>query len=1204
MQQTTKQGWATAAQGFPDQHHMLDWMTLCGETGKAHAWVTQLLATNGAGTEFIPDAIMEKALWDIYFAQRQALRLRGEQLLHFGYPYFLGGREDQAPRAMALFRWPLVLDPPRSNRQSWQLSTAGNATPIINSDWLAWAQALQPEVAWEETLRACFAEPGQAGRRLSELALLIAETPQWETVSTNPAISSFPTTTDLHARAGGGALVWAATLGLWSTVAAVTTEQLHWRVPLSPITAAPPVVGLDLLDPSQHTALQMAHHNRYLLVKGGGGTGKTHLLTHLLGQALLQQRSVLVVARHLGSLQRVQDQLDTFGLAHLCFTARGAAVEAPLLRGLLTAYDRKPPRYPEVDQASWRNEIARMDRLRQRLDEYYRASRRPVFGDHSWSDVLGHYLYAARHESKAMLASQLSSQAFAFRPREYQQVITAIRQTKPLFDRLSTLQHPLEDLNAAIFIHQERDESRAFIRQTADKLLALARPLHQRYVRRQSQYADELATHFDRQYRDLLNAWQKLRELWASSSEEVGEELLRSGDGTLKLYSLFSGRFRKAIQRREELIEGYRELRVKHEGRQLFSFEWLPEKSSGQLDQINDNLRQYRAGLEEWRGGLSENLQEELIRLNFKTAHPELSVSATIEPLEQELEQFIDEVNAVGLYQLPVRSKTLTLAKQQKNLEEIIERLERTIGGLQDFDDFYAWQRNWFSLPELSRKALTAILRVRPKDWESAFGSWYFNECLVQHYQPLATLASGSRRQYAEGYALASAQLPVVIRKAWESRRDAAARELRAESKTWPEQATPDFLASLFKRWAASVAQFLPIWLVTPAIAADLVDYFDQVLVIDAHALGVEESAWMHRAQQLLLFANHRQMTDAATLVRQCLRGDIPVATLRESHRPPLLPRLLSDELAVSFAQVEGRYDASAETNEVEAQAILRWLNQVEKMPNRTYPRVGVLVATAAQRNLVLQYFHTIKSKKQPGAELIQQLERNGLQVLVFQEAIGLKFDLVLMATVLGAVDAEGRLPGGIPAWLDPPELEAAFSSVQQALHVITSLPADELTAWLDWEDQPGARLLAGFLLAAEAQAERRFAMVQKLLVEYPDFSLPNQESPESLPREVAYRLGALLPGWRWEWKAPRPGNLPLLHFYSPQEKCVLLLVDDFIAQAPYTHYSWEWNHRQSLKNQGYRLLSIQSEAWWKTPAQEAVRLANAMQGGFAQEEE
>ncbi|MCB0635817.1 MAG: hypothetical protein KDC54_04340, partial [Lewinella sp.] len=609
MQQNQEQGWASPSWGLPDQTNVLDWVTLCGEAALAHQWVEQLLTNGHATSVFDSEHRYSPVLWNMYFAQRQAMRLRGEQVLYFAYPHFLSWQEDEGLQVMPLFRWPVNLEPPRANRQTWEVSIATGAAPRLNPNWLASAAQQYPDTDWETALRQCFTVPEQASARLSELVLSMAEQTQWETATINPAITVFPSAQVMTGQARGGALVWAASLGLWSTEAGLDAGGQHWRVPVSPEQLNPPNAGLDLLDPWQQTALQMAHHNRYLLVKGASGSGKTHLLRHLIGQQLLQKRSVLVVARHLGSLHRVQQQLETFDLAHLSFVAHGAAVEAPLLSGLLAAYDRKPPRYPDYDGNAWRAYVGRMDRTRSRLDEYFRASRRPVFGQYAWSDVLGYYLSAARQESKALLGTQLTTQSFAFRPREYQQIVEAIRQTKPLFDRLASLQHPLQDLNAAIFIHQDRDESYTFIQETTEKLLAQARPLHQRYVRRQSQYADEWTAHSEQQYRNLLNHWQSIDELLATSTEEVGEELLRSSDSTLKLYAVFSGRFRQAIDRRAGLETAYRQLREAHQGGEIFEFQWLEDKQIRRLDSLRDNLRRYRAALDEWRAGLPDRLQ-------------------------------------------------------------------------------------------------------------------------------------------------------------------------------------------------------------------------------------------------------------------------------------------------------------------------------------------------------------------------------------------------------------------------------------------------------------------------------------------------------------------------------------------------------------------------------------------------------------------
>ena len=1191
--------------GTDREKSFIDWMSLLEDQEVAYQWIKSLITTGSAECLIRPNAQQGATLWHFFNEQRSARRLEGHHVLYFTYPYLLVD-EEEGPCAHALLRWPCLLEPPVNTRPQWRLLVDVNHRPSFNRR-LFERLTTDLDGNWEELLQTILTPAADNMEDISTFVQELLKATTIQAASVHPALASLPSPELFPKDGAASELWWAAQLGLDSENWEFTpTVRNYWKVPLPFEESAIGDLVLARLSPCQYNFFRQVYGQRYSLLASEQLHNFSDTRLELIKLALWQGKSCLIVGRKKAELENTYKQLlKSPQLKHFAFLWQDEYTDLPVLAGKLRTYERDRATFSVYDPLQWRMMLNRSNRFQRQYDSWFTASRQIVFGEKAWSDLLGYYLHFSRIEGKELLASQLQSKHYQFTPAEYRDIIRALEVTAPLHEDLNTLHHPLSNLSAAIFVHQDIEESKDFIFGTSEKLLVVARRLHQRYVRLQSQYADQLASLHETQYLNLRSALVEVEELWEDGQSSFGTDTLRSGSRTLRLYGRFSDKFQKALTQKERILAAYAELQEKHDEARAFEFGWPSDKPAQLLAHMREVLRDYRRSLEDWRGGISNQIQEDMLRLNHKTARTGLDAGANIEGLEQELEVFMDEVNASGLYQLPLQSKTLTLARQQKNLEEIIDQLEQTQEGLSDYDAFYAWQRNWFSLSELSRKTIQAILRSRPRDWEAAFSSWYFYECLQREYDPFPSITDSASAQHMQEVEQLRAQLPGVIAKDWEGRQKQALADLKPLLKAWP-----DSVQALISQSGGALAKLFPITYASPEIAAILADHYDLVIADRAEGLSLSDSAEVLNKAHQLAFITPRdpEQLEPDHLLRHLQHGDIP-----QTHCPfvpgdSLIEFWTSRNIPVAFHQVDGRYSATDGVNEVEIQEVVKWLNSVQQQDGMRYPRLGILCWTKAQRDATQLMLYRIKKERNPGTELILQLERNGLTILSVEEAGGQHFDELIVSLGIGPVDHKGHLPKELQH-LNSSAGAMLLTKLEECLmgakkvHFLNSMPVDEIEGRLTWIDRPGERYLAMLTAAAQAMAAQSYTQLQDLLEQWP---IPERsEKPDdSLAIELSYRLGQLLPEWSWTFQVPQGIADEVLVARSPEGQKVVFLVDGFIARGRYTTLEWEDWQRDRLRIAGYKILSFSSETLWKQPAKTCHRLAAQLVGLTTNQEE
>ena len=161
------------------------------------------------------------------------------------------------------------------------------------------------------------------------------------------------------------------------------------------------------------------------------------------------------------------------------------------------------------------------------------------FGPYDWAETVGLYLESSRKVGKELLNMQLYTQDFEFNDAEYLDLSHAIASSYPLYQKVNTLNHNLNELHPNIFLRMEKEEGRVF---TADRLEIFHEKctrLQRRYFAKVNQYGEALRKHFEKHYEELSGILNSLKERLAEGKNRYGRTFEESTERSLRFYGAF-----------------------------------------------------------------------------------------------------------------------------------------------------------------------------------------------------------------------------------------------------------------------------------------------------------------------------------------------------------------------------------------------------------------------------------------------------------------------------------------------------------------------------------------------------------------------------------------------------------------------------------------------------------------------------------------
>jgi hypothetical protein len=1167
-----------------------------------------------------------------YFEARNREKVFGAKNLAIGYPFVIakmGGQEVVAP----LFIWQISLEPNQQHADHWQIQRNETHTVQPNFPFFHLFDALhyadfttmaQRAIEGKKLNVNIFGELCESVRQrlgLVEdgLPLSIQPFERWE------------------GERASGRLLWSAVAGIFPSLPRTQVTQAPATAPDLSADAKGWKHSFTLLplDPSQRSVMDVVQRSALTVVEGSSGSGKTYLISAIAMNALSNGKKCLVVSKSINALRRAQKFLLEKGVGECSFVVRDLEGDKLMLADMLrmSADSKNKSSYnPEL----FKTILNKTQRELGKLDKAWADIHQPFFGEHNFTETVGRFLRANRTEGKDLLFSLLNPADFTFSPDEYDNIVAAIYASEPLFRRFPTLHHPLNRLNHRVFTDFDKEKGRAWTISQVRTLLAKATALHHRYIGQTNDYDESLHDHFDQYYNDLALYIKRIQNSLEDGVVRFGPDFEKPISSAEKLYGVFSDKYKELVAAKERIGGIFGDMRQAYSLRRYFEFDFPPQFDQRNIKKISELTKDFDAALKMWRKRVPAIVREDVRRLNAKSIHPELDFREQIRDLETALDLFLEEFNASGLYQDPLKHEMLTVPKRQEFLEEVIARLEDTQFYLRDFDDFCIWQKHWLSLEPAAQKTVRALCKIKPQNWQAAFESWFLHQLLQKEFRPDLQWDEDTQVNLSNYSRELNQMLPAQISTLWQERKNAALRSMKSAASTdyknWfgkdNRKLSADLKAEeLFQKHSLPLTETLPVLLTTPEVALDVVQLsnmqFDVVLVDEAHNIPKQECYHLFEmAKHLVVFGDERQdMTPfaeddilefckgigATTLHLDYQHQNTPEGWIRFNKiafgtpfkRTPSGRSALDSTVVVN---VEGRYDEASGINEAEARQIIDWLNLIEPTPSNTYPVVGIACATVQQRDLISAQLLRIRQKKMAGWEKIQQLYLNGLGVYQFAELQGQHVDVLLLSLTHGTTDAHGTLTRHLHFWnsqLGFNQLHVVLTRATQKFYIAHSIPEGLHSVLAADKNFLGTCILshlvtfADFLQRGEREAAEEQLNKMKILLNYVD----SYYEPTVFGEEVERALRPYFEQTQMKRSAMAAGvRVPLfIQAKGVGEQSSVLAFDGVLAKTAMPSYEWEAKLGNYFKQQGISFVPVLAAHWWRSPKQEARKLASRL---------
>ncbi len=1157
----------------------------------------------------------------LYFEARNFQKIHGAKTFSFGFPLFIDTYNSDLVVSPA-FIWQMELEPAQTKVDAWVIKQSAQKNIQPNYRLLEhlkdkYGFDLRPKA--EELAFSKKISLEQVTNFCSELAARL----NLEIHGHPHEVLPCPGIDEIGDFTQKGALHWSGVLGMFPP------QNTRW----SPGNARPEdifVASTDTEieeamfayqpdDPEQTTALELIARQKNTVVEGEDALGKAQTLVNLLINALSNGKKCLVVSERSQSLGFAQQLLAKAGIFQYNFLLDDALLDKMPLLELLRSAASGGGREVIFNAQDFAGKKTKYLRAKEAMQATYQAVKDKVFGDHDWTDTVGLFMASNRIEGKERLASHLNANDFGFYPAEHQQLVEGILRSEPLFEAIKTLTHPLSNLNDQVFVNSEAQKAKQFVETNLRLYVAKTHELQKEYINQTDSYAARLKEHYRDYFNNLDAHARSLVEKIQNHTALLGGDFASAGSGSFVWPSFFSSKRKKIKLAQEEVAKAYKAFVKHYETNPYFDFGFAPCKDGENISKTLENAQKFREALAAWYANSDGLVQEEVMRLNSKTAHPALDVKEQITSLEFELNTLIEEINEAGLYQKPFENKTLTIPQRQKYLESIIEQLENTQLNLRDFPQFHAWQANWLGLGGLGQKVVRALVKVKPGDWVAAFESWYFNSLLSKVQSPVLPEDSNSIVQYNEAWGQFRPLIFNQLTTLWQERQTAGQKALKKKDKqAWQlifdknghKAAVNMPMSAIFENSFDAVTVYLPLLFVTPHVALNelpnIPNYFDYVIFDEANKFPVEmATAIAPLGKKMVIMGSNDSYGNETSLLQYALENGVPSALISNRYEPPAPitglvggdAHYLDHRINYQVDNVEGRFHELEGTNDTEAQHILRLLNQIKQTPQRVLPSVGIVTFTVEQRDLIANYLLKLKQQNALGSEKIQQLERNGMGVFHVDELFGQYFDIIIVSCTYGAVNLKGEMTKKM-VFLNTPagvgHLRMLINKPVDEFHIVHSLPEDylqqiEATKW-----EEGTWYLAHFIRLAEAMKNGN---QPQLMIS--SEALGKRQGVAHLPSIFANEVvRALEPYMDVKRITTNVGTESIYFpmFVKPSHeggRPVVLVPDGHFSATAFTSPPWEQDQVKTIEKSGFGYLPIWSVNWLKNPGVEARLLAS-----------
>ena len=964
--------------------------------------------------------------------------------------------------------------------------------------------------------------------------------------------------------------------------------------------------GLQVLLPEQAAAYHKTQENTHTIIEGTAGTGKKFLLFNMVSNALSNGRTCLIISENNGFFTSMDHFFSSNNLENLVLSQHGSEQLRQLIKRL-TFIIQQEKNSPVFAGDNFKEILASCQRLFTKLSLAYAASRKKIFDQLDWTEVVTLFLQSVSSDEIKLVNIRIPTDNFKFTPSEFYSLLSEIEPLQKRFEAINTLQHPLNVLNTSLIDLSDFEEGADQFNLLLNEERNNFRFIIVEYSNALAQYSDSLNIHLFNEIQLIIELIEELKNKFDGYFDLYGNDFIYTKSFSLLLYSKVADRGKKIIEAREELNVLFQQLINKIQNQKIWVFPEIPQDFG--VSHLGDWMVYIDALKEsavEWQSRLPDYVNEEVLRASSTNVNSFGNTKDLFVELETLMDEAIHRFNTKSFFLEKLEHHSLTLVARQKWLESLVNNLDLILLNFRDFPVFYQWQLSWKNLSKGAKTIIQSFSTINPEDWLMTFKNWYLHQVLLRHYHHQLPDSSLPLETFEADWELFRSMLPRQIQSVWFQKRKERIKQLRKEEKqtlqkiiSWFEKESlneVDYLLFL-KDINPLLTDCFPVVCMTVNQLNELFEdnsslHFDHIFWGDAsYSSPAVLSKFQSLAPRVTYFYNPSFPNE---YIDNELKQRYPVSRLSKIHcyypgNPwqqwqgghPTIHAI--KDANVHFHRINGVLQPNG-INEAEATFLINELSKIRYSTPENIPTIGVVCMSETQRNFISTLIFKIQHQESTLNNHFTHLVKYGLEILTPDDIQSKHFHSVYLLTTYHDVNEYVN-----EGCFTPSYVELIAQLPLENLTVITSFKRLQMVEVENNDD-----LFIPYLKLLEAISVRD---IYSLDYEFQKFKPEVEESFKanypSFWSVLSLKLEDKLP--THDIQKNIFFNQDFFPFFikrkMAQSNYIFFLLDGFHANETHTDFIWEVRQTNKLKKYNIELLPIWTVNWWKNNSLEIKRL-------------
>ncbi len=1212
----------------------------------APQFIQKLLENTTSKTEIqIEDDISYK--WNhLYLENKNNVLDQGTHTLSIGYPFFILKEEEHhlTPIVAPLFIWEIEIEPSTNRTNTWFIYFQKNQ--VKSNSFLIDYLKNKFNIDYEETIRALIINKKINKENILALCNNISTKFNQSTSSPKDLILPLPTAEEFSDYSEEPQIRFSAVLGLWNQSHFVLSHYIQEKIKKieeQPIFSEPPSssdyyfpFSIIKPDPSQKNVGIEVSENNVTVAEGAPGTGKTTTAIHVASNTLLNNGTCLIISPYVSNLNKISEAFTKNKLSRTTFFIKDAIKDLQAFYYSMKQM-AQPKEFKNENHLSYKILLERCMRKHERLEAQHRMLNQKAFGSLDFTDTVGYYIKSSRHIGKDILSGRLFPYDYACTFKEHDTLKTDINKAEKLYQNTKKLEHPLGILHEEIFLGTEIE----IIKKETEKKVHLFKHKTEQLIRRFTlsleSYRDNLRDYYEEHSRELNTSLQLLKDKIGEYAQVFGDDFKKSSHTKIQMYGVFSNVYYNIKEAQKEIITDFFKLEELFNEKRCFEYKFPKKKDVTNIIITQKYLTDFEESLTSWTNNIGYHVTQESNSLNSKSVSIHLDYKSRIGELEYTHDLLLEELNQVKLFKEWFSYDGMTLNKRLHSLEQLWESLERIKQNLNDFENFFPWQKHWLEISPLSRTTITGIIQSKTKNWLASFNSWYFYNCLSDKTFMAFKIDENLKEEYIKELHLIRNKFSEYIISNTRKEQESIRTHLKKKSKNLyqliydkkAELPADIRLKDIFKTYAKEITKWIPCLTMTADVAEELLTdssiHFDLVIFDDAHNIpSVQAIPLMDKADRTLIIGDRQQafsQQKQKSLMDSVIEAGSDIHSIYYKHSKNEMA--CSDFInytsyqkgikninyfqryyqfkGISLHYSESRYNEEKFINNLEAEHLVRILSEIPLNKKGEVPHTAIVTNTVEQRNHIHSYLLYIKQKRNPFCHKVIQLEEAGLRVLHVSE-LHQHYETIVWSMTYGVTNLRGHVTDhfyDMESLFGQSTLNVILGHVKNNLIVISSISQNYIDKKINEDINACGPIIKFLKYASIIQSNSDDIHRQEYLekIEWPGLQ-KNQQDQHQFMTEVKNELEPYFEPHRIKIQSPlhEIGTAAITIITKDFRQPVLLVIGDSIDRNHSTKaFEFEESVLKQLEQAGYAVFKTNSLDWWKNPKKEARVLASKL---------